>query len=38
VAARNGQSESGQRVRAALNFYRLQAGTFSETRRMALAN
>ena len=37
-AAWNGQSEAGQRVGAGLYFYRLQAGTFSETRRMVLAN
>jgi hypothetical protein len=37
-AAWNGQGESGQRVTAGLYFYRLQAGTFSETRRMVLAN
>jgi len=37
-AAWNGQGESGQRVSAGLYFYRLQAGTFSETRRMVLAN
>jgi endonuclease I len=37
-AAWNGQSESGQRVSAGLYFYRLQAGAFSETRRMVLAN
>jgi len=37
-AAWNGQSESGRRVSAGLYFYRLQAGAFSETRRMVLAN
>lgn len=37
-AAWNGQGESGQRVSAGLYFYRLQAGTFSETRRMVLAD
>ena len=37
-AAWNGQSESGQRVGAGLYFCRLQAGAFSETRRMVLAN
>ena len=34
----NGQGESGQRVGAGLYFCRLQAGAFSETRRMVLAN
>jgi hypothetical protein len=37
-AAWNGQSESGQRLGAGLYFYRLQAGAFSATRRMVLAN
>jgi len=37
-AAWNGRSESGQRVGAGLYFYRLQAGAFSETRRMVFTN
>jgi flagellar hook assembly protein FlgD len=37
-AAWNGQSESGRTVGAGLYFYRLQAGAFSETRRMVFAN
>ena len=34
----NGQGDSGQRVGAGLYFCRLQAGTFSETRRMVFTN
>ena len=37
-AAWNGRSESGSAVSAGLYFYRLQAGSFSETRRMVLTN
>ena len=37
-AAWNGQSESGRPAGAGLYFYRLQAGAFSETRRMVLTN
>ncbi len=37
-AAWDGRSESGQTVGAGLYFYRLQAGAFSETRRMVFTN